>query len=798
MNFNPALFASKADMETVRAFMGTLFRGWDWKRGGVIALRGIGEAGTPQEGKFRENKFIDPRNVFGFSQIETHLNRWGENGIASFVLPGIVDDKAVDTGDVREDKVRAFCALMLDIDSGNVDEKMQHCMDWLGEPSMVVNSGGITDKGHNKVHAYWVLSEPSERVADIGRARKLLAAKVGGDQSFGRPAQVIRIAGSTYGKGGMKKPVELVHRTDRVYDLSDLIDTIESMEWMEGCAPSQGMIVGANGVMDFSAGAGLDPNRIAATLTTDVHAGGVDGATRWDSFNAVAGHHINCVRKGLETLDSARELTWGWVLSHMVPAWERERFEREWVGMVNHDVASNGEFVTSAPAIVPPAAVQAHMATKIEPLNTTDDLLSWSVDNRTTDDPAPREDLVEGLVSRGLRHLLVSEGGAGKTFLMLDLFLKLAASRPNGPVHKWLGQPVTPHAYGGTYVLFTAEDNQASLNRRWHGIDPGKALRREAGERLIVIPFDNTGGSFPLMSRKPYSTDFDLSPQWARVVSALYGLIERGHRIEGIGIDTMNATIHGDENSAEVIAQYMRGLAPVTGAIGAFVMLSHHVRKLKDDKPVDGPEKMLEAIRGSAAIKDNVRVAIGLWQAPDYREQMDLMGLPVQARKLYKVAVVKSNEPMLDGERYLMRQPSGILQECDAAVKGAQRTADMRSAWLLFCIDWYAERGLFFTATGRESGIYKQRNRFHECIAAMGKDPITALVEKLLQGNRSPLFKVAIQSRSKEVQWLDLRSKKNRVREWHNPEEVVEDPLWSDFEYDAFHGKIVPRNGDVM
>ena len=787
--FNPG----RVNMAVVKDFTTTLFAGWDWRQGGVIALRGIGEKGTDKDGRFREPKFIDPRNVFGFSQIETHLTRWGDNGIAAFILPGIVKADAADDGHATDDRIHAFTAIALDIDSGNVAEKLEHCRDWIGEPTMIVLSGGVTDLGHNKVHAYWCLTQPTLKVKDIGRIRKILAAKVGGDLSFGRIAQVIRIPGSIYGKGGVAKPVELVSKSGPRYDLADLVDAIESMEWMEGCLPAMDLpVMSSGGMMDFSAGATLYQRALDRILTEPVHEGGADGVTRWDNFNAVAGHHIHCIRTGAESEEEAREAAWGWVLASMVPPWPRARFESEWQGLLNKDVREKGPVETQAVQIdVPQALVER---AKIEPLQTKADLLSWAVHKRSTLDPKPRVDLVEGIVAAGLRHILVSEGGAGKTFLMMDLMLKLAAAREGGPTYKWLGRPITPDAIGGTVVMFTAEDNQDSLDRRWKQIDPDMSMRLAAGDRLIVIPLDNVGGSFPLLTKNPHTGELQPSEQWRMIVQALVDMIQDGHRITCVGLDTVNASIHGDENSAEVIAQYMRALTPITGLIGAALVMNHHVRKLKDDKPIDGPERMLEAIRGSAALKDNVRVAIGIWHAPDWAEQLDLMGLPVVPKRLYKAAIVKSNDPMMEGERYLMRTPGGLLEECDRAVQNAQRTSDMRAAWLLFCITHYADQDFYFTLTGRESGLFKQISKLHECLQ-MARAPLLGMAEKLLKGRNAPLMKVRVTGKGSEAQWLDVRGRHKGERLWIEAEAEIKEPDWDAYEYDPAVGKIVPKEG---
>ena len=585
-----------------------------------------------------------------------------------------------------------------------------------------------------------MLSRPTTNIAEAGRVRKLLAAKVGGDQSFGRPAQVIRIAGSIYGKGGQTKPVQMLHASDATYDLGELVDAIESMEWMEGCLPSGAVALplwDGSGPMDFSAGAGIDFNRIGAALTTDVHAGGTDGATRWDTFNAVAGHHIHCIRTGVETVEEARERTWGWVLEHMKPAWERQRFDAEWQGLLNHDVRDKGEIVPVEQGFGLPAAPEEIAGRKgIEPLETIEDMLSWAVAKRSSLEPAPRIDLVQDMIVAGQRHLLVSEGGAGKTFLCMDLMLKIAASRADYPTLFWLGQPLTEETHDATVVMFTAEDNQAALDRRWKQIDPDFKLRARAGDRLIVIPMDNIGGSFPLVMRKPHGGgDVQVTPEWAKMVRILHGLAAHGHKVKCVVIDTLNSTLHGEESSAEVIAQYMRALAPVTADLGAALIITHHVRKQQADRRVQDADAMLDAIRGSAAIKDNVRVAIGIWRTPDWQKRMRMMGLPPRDKHLYCAEIVKANEPMYPGTKYLLRTNGGLLDDCTKSLASAVDTVELEmKLWIRFAIEQYAEQGFFFTKGGDGSGIWIMKHLLHPMFhTGVTRDELMAVVDKMLR-----------------------------------------------------------------
>src|SRR3546814_11353055 len=74
-------------------------------------------------------------------------------------------------------------------------------------------------------------------------------------------------------------------------------------------------------------------------------------------------------------------------------------------------------------------------------ITSTDELLAWQV--RPEDaaaGPLRRRYLIDGLILAGKRHLLVAEGGAGKTYLCMAMALRLAAADGQEPRLDWLGQ----------------------------------------------------------------------------------------------------------------------------------------------------------------------------------------------------------------------------------------------------------------------------------------------------------------------------------------------------------------------
>jgi hypothetical protein len=747
----------RVDLDVVKLFCRELFTGYDWRQGGVMALRGIGEKGTDKDGKFRESKFIDPRNVFNFSQVDTHLTRWGENGIAAFMLPGIVADKAADDGHAGEDRIKAFTAICLDIDSGNVGEKLDHCRDWIGEPTMVVHSGGVTDMGHNKVHAYWCLTAPTERVKDIGRIRKILAAKAGGDQSFGRAAQVIRIPGSIYGKGGVCKAVQLVSHGGPRYDLADLIETVESMEWMEGCLPPMdlGSVMLPSGGMDFSAGAGVDINREATrqVLMHDVvHEGAVDGINRWEAFNSKAGRFIKMARDGLMTLDEAYEVARAVMEKFTKPEWKQERFDQEWRGLLAKDMRTHGEMVAHDPV------TGELLVSPDGKLNTFDDLLSWAVHKRSSEHPAPERVLVDGFFMNGKKHLFAGDGAAGKTYLMMDLALKLAAATPGWPQY-WLGQQVMPDAHGGTVILMMAEDDKDDLDRRWHNLDPDMSLRRAAGDRLIALPMIHLDGMPQLAGYDERTKAPGRSKRWDAILAVMRQVIENGGWISAVIIDTLNSALHGEENSAHIIGEFVNAVAPVCGDLGAALIITHHIGKGNSkDAPIRDIDDMKRAVRGSSALPNAMRVVAGMWAAHDWEKQLKGMGMPVERNTLLQLGILKSNSPAFKGVKYIHRGHGGVLYDVSDKVSNIHANQFELEAWLYFCIKEYARRyTLHFKRTvSTADGLTHDTNRalLHPLLQNMSRDPLRDLAGDMAARNR--IIYVSIDNQGTKKDWMDV------------------------------------------
>lgn len=762
--------------DQIAAYLEMLFGLHDFEPGEWVSFRPVGENGTVREGVMGEITSIEPvtRNHVRFA-IDAAPG-WAAYGWAGFVVPAILKtDLHARVGDVK-----LMTTLLVDLDSGDTDAKLAHVAKHAGKPTMVVYSGGVTETGQPKLHVYWRLNEATDDIALVSRLRDTLARKVGGDIQFGigkdgnplgRAHQPIRMAGTVHGKGGTARQVAIRSQDGPDHELADLAERIEAMPAMEGialpvAAPTLPTMA-AGGVMDFkTAWEAMPPAAV-----TDVHAGGnPDGANRWNNFSEVAGHYIMQARNGLISIEEAERFTHGWMLAHMKPTWPEHRFANEWRGLLTVDARNHGPLVPPQPIVplTPPPVAQSGDW----------DLLDWAVTRRSSLAPEPRRFLVQGWFMAGKRHMFVAEGGAGKTFSMMDLALRLAAKRP-GDGMVWFGEPVTDYAAGGTVVLLTAEDDVDELDIRWNAIDPHGRLRGLAGENLIVLPLDNLGGAFPLVALQ--RGEAGLSPRWADMIERLRRLAASGRNVTAVIIDTLNSTLHGEENSAAVISDYLRALAPVTGELGAAVIITHHTRKA-GQLPIRTPADMREAVRGSTALINGMRVVIGMWHAPEWKSRLEAMGEHAAPRRLFQMAVIKANNPdMSETVKVLMRAPQGgLIDVTHRDIFDTRRGREQR-AWLAHAVAEAARGRYPFTTTGTR-GVEKRRNELPALLSKMSGRRLVALVEECLDAGL--ICKANLASGQKTYGNLDVPDGPVATGQGYVDAGSWKVPDWSQWEYD--------------
>jgi hypothetical protein len=723
----------RIDEDVIRQFLSAMFYEYGMEGNPVLGLRGLGEKGMAGEGSFRELKYVGLEGgaEVAAARVAEHAARWVQHGHGAFVIPGALRFANDEKWDQKEANVKEFTALCLDLDNPDTAELALNALDYaLGCASIVVESSP------GKRHAYWLLTEPTDDTRKVAHLREVLALKSGGDPCFKAVPQVIRLPGTFNQKGGAESDVRMLRcDPDTRHDLFDLAARIVELHPLpyarEGAQLALSQLESgpgsprppAPGAWDFApyvaqgAGSALD------LLTRQVREGGQDEKTRWQAFSGVCGHYLHTVRAGELTVDEARERCQGWMMANMLPPWPEGRFATEWTGLLNKELREKGPFPARQEAVWGTGELLApdmRPAWMVAQESQENPLLAWSA-HRWAVGPKPvRRWLVQGLLRMSGSHILASEGGVGKTFLLLDLCMKIAA--PLSMMDAWCGQKINREhlrredgSFGRTAVLITAEDDKDELHIRLEDLDPGAQRRTAAGDRLIILPLIQAGGAFPLVEIGHGGVP-KASQGWANLLAQLTAIPD----LVFVGVDTLAATLHGEENSALVLQQWVTALNAIQRALPDVATLgTHHVRKQgTKDAPILSATDMRNAIRGSNALLGAVRLVMGIWQPHDAKDTLTAIGERPRANALFRLAVVKANNPeAMSGERVLMRTPVGglgdITERVDAVRRSAQAKADdeehERLCWLLAAIGHAAQAGAAFTASGRR-GLFIRRH----------------------------------------------------------------------------------------
>ncbi len=553
----------------------------------------------------------------------------------------------------------------------------------------------------------------------------------------GRAHQPVRIPGTCHGKGGIAKPC-LIESEGPTMDFQRLYTALVTMPiapW--ATAPEQPVLPSApssNGSTIsniFSPTSGRGPD-IDASLSQPVHEGGTD-RTRFSEFNRVAGHYIHMVRRGSMTINDARDATVGWMLANMVPPWPEHRAISDFNTLLARDGATEN-VLPSRPLL--PYDIPSNNGNVIDiPATTTSEivtptvsgLLPWAA-HRWVKGPKPsHEFLVDKLMIRGEAHLFAAEGGSGKTYLGLDLAMKLAAHMP-GDQYEWCGQKIIN---GGATVLVLNEDSKTEMHIRMVEIDK-QDLIRKAGDRLIVLPMQSLGGAFPLVARGRDGATGS-SPRWEAFIQAL----KQVHDLKAVIIDTLSSTVHGDENSSTVINEMMREANRVPGETGAALMFLHHLKK--DKESPRSLSDLTNYIRGSSAIPAAFRVNMGMFRAMDYQRRMQAMGMMAEKDALWRFGIAKCNiNGLMKGEKSLLRSKNGLLEDVTNADKFNAFNLGERTAWLILAIKIAAEAGHPYAkgAKNAKSGLYSRRAELPPVLRKTSQFEFDMMLESAMHEDR--------------------------------------------------------------
>jgi hypothetical protein len=315
-------FGVEPDPVQIAIFLDVVF-GWCE---GQIPVRGFVDMGQGKEGR-PHNIWIDA-DAAAPAKLATFANWAWREGAAVYVIPGSV----AAAGQAKSADVLLMQALVVDLDAGDIPAKLDHLLHHLGQPTLIIESGGRTAQGAAKLHVWWKMTEPAEgtALAELCRLRGEIALKVGGDTHFRSAHQPIRVAGSVYHKHGHQRLVQIREHHPIEVDLDEFSDRVAEMPPMPGAG------VAASGA------ASLGKPSLDAVLTTPVREGDQDEWSRFTGASIAIGHFLRMVHDGRMSPDDGWEAIRGYNAAALRPSWPEERLKAESERLWAKHIEKNG------------------------------------------------------------------------------------------------------------------------------------------------------------------------------------------------------------------------------------------------------------------------------------------------------------------------------------------------------------------------------------------------------------------------------------------------------------------------
>ena len=538
---------------------------------GLIPVRGFVDQGQGID--TRPHNIWIPADRHAAESLGAYATWAAREGTAVYVIPGTVAEH----GQARADHVRQMQALVVDLDTGDVEAKLAHLVQHLGAPTLLVASGGRTAEGAAKLHAWWRLTEPAEAI-DVARLCALrgeMAEKVGGDPHFRSAHQPIRVPGTVYRKGGVERVVTIrQHDPAREVDLAELAEAVAAMPYLPGQERTQAAAQGDRPSLD-------------AILTTPVREGAQDGWTRFQGASAAIGHFIRQVHEGRLTPDQGWEAICGYNAACLRPAWPLDRLKAEADAIWALHVGRNGPPLLRADG-APPAAVPTHT-------------LGALLDDTS---PMPEDLIGPRVLTPGGMLVLGGAPKVGKSDFLISLLVHAAAGAP-------FLRFTAPRPLRVFYLQ--AEIQYHYLRERLQQLRLDAAIVARARDTLVVTPklrmlLDDQG--VPLVAAA-IRTAFPDAPPDIICIDPIRNLFDGGPAGEG-------------ENDNGAMMFFLQGrvealrdqVAPEAG-----IILAHHTKKLSKQQVKDDP---FLALSGASALRSFYTSGMILFRPDEEQTEREL------------------------------------------------------------------------------------------------------------------------------------------------------------------------------
>lgn len=407
--------------------------------------------------------------------------------------------------------------------------------------------------------------------------------------------------------------------------------------------------------------------------------------------------------------------------------------------LLDKSMAGNATNKLSAASGSRPAAANDNTP---QPLN----IFDWT-SNRFASDPEPVEYLVDGVIESGIPGMLAAMGEVGKSFSILELHRRIAfgSSKFASPI---LGGKVVQE---GTAVFISGEDDDRSMRRRLDAIDPKGERFTSKGEKMIVIPMPSVQGGIKPFWRQDKRGDFIETDEFQRLRDQLAIIKD----LRSVAIDPLQLFAAVPVNDDPAAGQFVCGsIATLAAQTKANFWFAHHMKKAGGKDKIETLGDARDAIRGTTALVDGVRVAYGMWY-PSQEKAIKIckeIGVAHQSNRIVYGGVVKANGAASRVMSTYARNEFGLLVDVTARLaSSAPPQADLMTA-LVIAIEAAAADRAPFTKTGL-SGVFSMRERLPEELRTLSRHRLEGLTQQALEAGQ---IVTATAKGEKAGKWLDV------------------------------------------
>ncbi|WP_245441220.1 AAA family ATPase [Neorhizobium sp. T7_12] len=370
-------------------------------------------------------------------------------------------------------------------------------------------------------------------------------------------------------------------------------------------------------------------------------------------------------------------------------------------------------------------------------------IFDWTVDRYVGKAPAV-EYLVDGVIPLGVPGMVAAMGDTGKSYAMLELHRRVSFGSSIYAPPVFGGRVIAE----GASVMITSEDDEGEAHRRMDALDQKGERHSTAGKRMIVVPLPSAGGARAYW-KEDKKRGLIETDDFLRLRDELATVED----LRLVTFDPLASFAHLPLNEDPAAGQFVcTSLSKLSAETGATVLVAHHMRKVQ--KPIETLGDARDAIRGSTALVDGLRLAYAMWPADEARAKRvcKTLGVEFSPGKVVLGGVVKANGAARRIVSTYVRNEFGLLVDRTSGLsESAAPQGDLLDA-LVIAVAGAATSGSPFTKTGA-GGLFEMRERLPDELKSLSKGRLDHLATQALEQGR--IVRAAAKG-EKLAKWLDV------------------------------------------